>query len=137
MFKTRLLSGILLVILALLTIISGGTVLWVTVALISWIGMRELYKPFHIENALLGICGYLFGILYDGLLLAMGGGYLPVESRDWFLGLIMALVISLMAVMVFSYPKYHADQLMAAFFVVFYVTAVSYTHLTLPTMATV
>ena len=122
MFKTRLLSGILLVILALLTIISGGTVLWVTVALISWIGMRELYKPFHIENALLGICGYLFGILYDGLLLAMGGGYLLGESRDWFLGLIMALVISLMAVMVFSYPKYHADQLMAAFFGVFYVT---------------
>lgn len=122
MFKTRLRSGILLVFIALVTIISGGTVLWITVALISWIGMRELYKPFHIEKELPGLCGYFFGILYDGLLLAVNGGYLPGESRDWFLGLFMVLIIVLIAVMVFSYPKYHADQLMAAFFGFFYVT---------------
>lgn len=122
MFKTRLLSGILLVLIALITIIAGGPVLWITVAMISLIGMRELYQPFHIENELLGICGYLFGILYDGLLFAMKGGYLPGESRDWLIGLFMVLIITLMAVMVFSYPKYHADQLMAAFFGVFYVT---------------
>lgn len=121
MFKTRLLSGILLVIIALVTIISGGPVLWITVALISLIGMRELYKPFSIENELPGICGYLFAVLHDLLLFALDGGFLPGESRDWFLGLFMALIISLMAVMVFSYPKYHADQLMAAFFGVFYV----------------
>ena len=121
MFKTRLLSGILLVIIALVTIISGGPVLWAVVTLISLIGMRELYKPFHMENELPGICGYLSAILYDILLFALNGGFLPGESRDWFMGLFMALIISLMAVMVFSYPKYHADQLTAAFFGVFYV----------------
>ena len=44
MFKTRLLSGIVLVAVALLTIISGGYVLFFTLLGISLIGMQELYK---------------------------------------------------------------------------------------------
>ena len=40
MFKIRLLSGILLVIAALLTIISGGYVLFITLLCISLIGMQ-------------------------------------------------------------------------------------------------
>ena len=44
MFKTRLLSGILLVIIALATIISGDYVLFFTLLAVSLIGMRELYR---------------------------------------------------------------------------------------------
>ena len=44
MFKTRLLSGIVLVIIALLTIMSGGYVLLLTLLCVSLIGMRELYN---------------------------------------------------------------------------------------------
>ena len=50
MFKTRLLSGIVLVIAALVLIITGGDVLLVSTLLISWIGMFELYRIFHIEK---------------------------------------------------------------------------------------
>ena len=50
MFKTRLLSGILLVIIALITIISGGNILFGTVLVISLIGLSELYKVFKIEK---------------------------------------------------------------------------------------
>lgn len=121
MFKTRLLSGICLVIIALVTIILGGQVLWSTVTAISLIGMRELYKIFHVENKLLGICGYVFGILFDGMIFAMNEGWISGEPQHWFMGLFMALVICLMAIMVFSYPIYHADQLLAVFFGVFYV----------------
>ena len=49
MFKTRLLSGILLVIIALITIITGGDVLFGTILLISLIGMTEIYKVLEIE----------------------------------------------------------------------------------------
>ena len=42
MFKTRLLSGIVLVAVALLTIISGGYVLFFTLLGISLIGMQML-----------------------------------------------------------------------------------------------
>ena len=43
MFITRLLSGIVLLAVALVTIISGGWVLFVTLLAVSLIGMRELY----------------------------------------------------------------------------------------------
>ena len=44
MFKTRLISGIVLVILALATIICSGPVLLVTLIGVSCIGMQELYR---------------------------------------------------------------------------------------------
>ena len=50
MFKTRLLSGILLVVIALITVITGGNVLFATLFLISMIGVYELYRVFEIEN---------------------------------------------------------------------------------------
>ena len=49
MFKTRLLSGIVLVLIALVTVIGGGNLLFATVLIISLIGMNELYKVFGIR----------------------------------------------------------------------------------------
>ena len=49
MFKTRLISGILLVIAALLTIISGNYVLFVTLLCVSLLGMQELYKAMGVQ----------------------------------------------------------------------------------------
>ena len=116
MFKTRLISGILLVIAALLTIISGGYVLFFTLLCISLIGMQELYKAMGIHEdrtGLLEIVGYLGAVLYYISLL------LGFESYG-----LMAVLVSLILVMfvyVFTYPKYHANQVMAAFFSVVYV----------------
>ena len=116
MFKTRLISGILLVIAALLTIISGGYVLFFTLLCISLIGMQELYKAMGVHGEsteLLEIIGYLGAILYYVSLL------LGFESY----GLMTVLVslILLMFVYVFTYPKYNAHQIMSAFFGVVYV----------------
>lgn len=121
MFKTRLLSGILLVIIALITLIMGGPVLFVTVAAISMIGLRELYQVFHIENKLLGGVGYFSVLLYYLLLLMESMGNLPENLSDWRMLLFMAFLICLMAVMVFAYPAYHPSQVMAVFFGFFYV----------------
>ena len=67
MFKTRLLSGIVLVAVALLTIISGGYVLFFTLLGISLIGMQELYKVMKVRedhfNAL-EIAGYFGAVIY-------------------------------------------------------------------------
>ena len=119
MFKTRLLSGILLVIIALITIISGGNILFGTVLVISLIGLSELYKVFKIEKKPLGICGYLFTIGYYVLLYM--SSLLSKGNHDWFMMLFLGYLICLMAIMVFTYPTYHADQLMAAYFGLFYV----------------
>ena len=108
MFKTRLLSGILLVLIALITIISGGDVLFVTVLLISLIGMSELYKVLKVHNKLLGIVGYVACIAYYGLI--------RFGKSDMVTLLTIAFLVAVMAVYVFSYPKYRSEQVMLTFF---------------------
>ena len=123
MFKTRLLSGIVLVIAALVLIITGGDVLLVSTLLISWIGMFELYRIFHIEKSAPGIVGYATAAVYYANLRF---GFLPDLMM-----LVLGLLIVLMFVYVFTYPKYQTEQLLAAFFGVFYVAVMlSYVYQT-------
>ena len=116
MFKTRLLSGIVLVAVALLTIISGGYVLFFTLLGISLIGMQELYKVMKVRedhfNAL-EIAGYLGAVIYYVLM------SLDFEKYGM-MAVILSLVL-LMFVYVFTYPKYQAEQVMSAFFGLVYV----------------
>ena len=70
MFKTRLLSGIVLVIIAFATIFLGGDVLFATLLIISLIGVSELYKVVKIEKAPLGIVGYIGVVAYYFLIRA-------------------------------------------------------------------
>lgn len=53
MFKTRLISGIVLVLIALLTIISGGPVLFITLLCVSLIGMQELMNAMGVRKRFL------------------------------------------------------------------------------------
>lgn len=123
MFKTRLLSGIVLVIAALVLIITGGNLLLVSTLLISYIGMFELYRIFHIEKELPGMVGYLAATVYY---CNLKFGFLP-DLMIFVLG----LLILLMFVYVFTYPKYKTEQLLAAFFGVFYVAVMlSYVYQT-------
>ena len=113
MFKTRLLSGIVLVIAALVLIITGGDVLLVF----------ELYRIFHIEKSAPGIVGYAAAAVYYANLRF---GFLPDLMM-----LVLGLLIVLMFVYVFTYPKYQTEQLLAAFFGVFYVAVMlSYVYQT-------
>ena len=110
MFKTRLISGIVLVLIALLTIITGGWVLWGTLLALSLIGVFELYRAVGLwkkENRSLTYTG-LAGVVFYYLLLGFKADAYTMT------GLILVLVV-IMAVYVFSYPKYHAEQIMAAF----------------------
>ncbi len=113
MFKTRLLSGIVLVILALILIITGGDVLLASTLILSYIGMFELYRIFQIEKELAGIAGYLaITVFYCNLRFA----FIP----DVFM-FVLGFLVVLMFVYVFTYPKYKTEQILAAFFAVFYV----------------
>ena len=114
MFKTRLLSGIVLVILALVFIITGNDLLLAVTGIISLIGLYELYRVFKIEKSCAGVMGGLATIVYYCNLKFQ---FIP----DMML-FVIALLVVLMFVYVFSYPKYHTEQMLAAFFGVFYVS---------------
>lgn len=126
MFKTRLLSGILLVAAALLTIISGGYVLFFTLLGISVIGMQELYKAMGVRKdsfSLLEIAGYAGAVLYFASLL--------VDFEKYGMMAVLLALVLLMFVYVFTYPKFQAGQVMAAFFGVVYVAVMlSFIYLT-------
>lgn len=113
MFKTRLLSGILLVVIALFAIVSGGNVLFGILLALSLIGMTELYKILGIDRKLPGIVGYAAAVGYYALLY-MGQ---PDAVTFWSI----AFLIALMAAYVFSFPKYRSEHIMLAYFGFFYV----------------
>ena len=113
MFKTRLLSGIVLVILALITIISGGYVTLLSLLAISLIGMYELYRVFKLEKSPMAMVAYTVTVMF----------YCNLKWQWIFdpLMFVMGLLIVLMFVYVFTYPKYEAKDVMAIFFGMFYV----------------
>ena len=114
MFKTRLLSGIMLVIIALATIIPGGTILWGALLLISLKGMHELYQIGGVQNKMPGIVGMLAAVMYYYFL------YFYYGVEDWFAMIMIGALIILMAVYVFTFPRYRAEQIMVVYFGIFY-----------------
>ena len=114
MFRTRLISGIVLVILAVALIVTGSDVLLVSTGLISLIGMFELYRVFKVEKSLLAGVGYLAAIAY----------YLNLRFEFIDKAFVIPVVLLVLAMMVFvlSYPKYHTEQILAVFFGFFYVS---------------
>ena len=58
MFGKRLVSGIILVIFAILIVGKGGGILYVVAGLISMMGLFELYRVMGMEKNLLGLTGY-------------------------------------------------------------------------------
>lgn len=113
-FLQRTISGILLVIVALVTIIMGNDILFVTISVISLIGMFELYRVFGMEKSIAGLAGYIGTILY---LMCIRFGY-----EEYLMPLFIAVLMFLMAVYVLSFPKYKAEYIMAVYFGLFYVT---------------
>ncbi len=113
MFKTRLISGIILLAIATSVIVLGDNVLFGAVLVISLVGMAELYKIMKIERSALGIIGYLTAIIYYTMI------YFGFQKH--LLMLFIGFLLLLMVVYVITYPVYRTEQVMTAFFGLFYV----------------
>ena len=75
MFTTRLISGIVLVILAIFFVGKGGALLFAVTALISLVGLFELYRVLGIEKRSVAAVGYLTAVCYYGILWFEGQKY--------------------------------------------------------------
>ena len=114
MFKTRLISGIVLVLIALATLIAGGKITAAVLLFISLVAYMELTKAtgVHEEGKRfngLEIAGLIFIVLY----------YAGLVFRPGDMITLLALTAGFMAFMfiyVASFPRFHASQVMAAFF---------------------
>lgn len=118
MFRTRLISGIVLVLIALAVIITGGPVLAATLFAISIIGMEELYRALGVEDR-----GNGFSPLAAVGFLGAGVYYIIVflNLTAYTMTVLIGCLILFMAVYVFTYPRYKTDQVTGAFFGFVYV----------------
>ncbi len=117
MFKTRCISAVFLVVIALGALLAGGPVLAAILFVISIIAFRELSIAckVHSEKPVNAIemVGYL-GI--TALYLLVYFGVQEIFFALWFVLFFLALLF----VYVFTFPKYQASQVMTTFFCVCY-----------------
>ncbi|MFR5602374.1 MAG: phosphatidate cytidylyltransferase [Lachnospiraceae bacterium] len=113
MFTTRLISGVILVLIALFVVGSGGSILFAVTGIISLIGLFELYRVMKIERHPLGMIGYGAAIAYYGLVW--------FDRTDLILLLAIVTLMAMMTLYVITFPKYQTEQVTAAFFGIFYV----------------
>ena len=78
MFTTRLISGIILVLLSVVVVGQGGVLLFGVTALISAIGLFELYRVLGIERKSLAAVGYATACSYYGILWFEGQKYITL-----------------------------------------------------------
>lgn len=114
MFMTRLMSSIILVIVALFTILQGGYLLAGVLLFLSLIAYRELMLACKLTGtgkkfSGLELTGY-GGITIYYLLMVFTG-----ERMFLFLAAVMILT-AFMFIYVFSFPKFRAEQIMSSFF---------------------
>lgn len=112
-FLTRTLSGIFLIIIALFTLIAGGDILLAFCLLISIIGLYELYHVMKFQKTILALAGYIATIIY----------YLLVRFslEEYLLMFIIIVLMVFLAIFVFGFTKYKAEQVFLAFFGIVYV----------------
>ena len=77
--------------------------------------MHELYQIGGVQNKMPGIVGMLAAVMYYYFL------YFYYGVEDWFAMIMIGALIILMAVYVFTFPRYRAEQIMVVYFGVFYV----------------
>ena len=123
MLKERVISGIVLVALAIFFIMLGGPVLLGVMCLISILGMWEFYRVLKIERLPIAFIGYLACVLH----------YLDIYFLEGklFALIAIAFLVVLLGFYVISYPKYATEQFMAVYFGFFYVAVMlSYIYTT-------
>lgn len=120
MFRTRLLSGILLVAAALGVFLAGGALLAVVIFGVSVIAYQELTAACKArgEGAQPGapvIVGLVMTLVYYALIcLALARDLAQVFPAMMIV--IVAAFLAFLFVYVFTFPKYHANQIMSAMF---------------------
>lgn len=117
MFKTRLISGIVLVIIAALLLYFGGPVLLCGLTVVSLIGVYELNKIVGCEKNALGIISYIFTVAYYFISYAARETGADVVPAIFFVIYLMLLMIIYVA----AFPKFNSNQVMMVFFGLFYV----------------
>jgi phosphatidate cytidylyltransferase len=111
--KTRIISGAVLAVITISSLLVGSWYMYGLTLAIALIGMFELFRVIHMERSGLAYVGYIFCMLY----------YICISTGlEQYEMLVFAfLVIAVMSVYVFSFPKFTTEQVTMTVFGILYV----------------
>ncbi len=113
MFWTRMVSGALLVAIIIGAIFAGNTVMYLLSAVLSLIGLYEVYRAHGLARCLAGYAGYAAALIY------IVSAWFAFDQ--WAMCALAAGFLLLMCVYVFTFPKYKASEIAYIVFGVLYV----------------
>ncbi|MDD5936089.1 MAG: phosphatidate cytidylyltransferase [Clostridiales bacterium] len=112
-FWIRFRSSVILMCITIAAMVLGGEVLFFILFGISCIGLMELYRVLNIQKSAFAVIGYLACTGYYALIY-----FNKVEAIFPYC---VGFLLVVMAVYVFSFPKYNSEQATLTFFGLFYV----------------
>jgi len=113
MFFTRLISGIGLLIVAILAFYIGNLPLIILSALISVIGLFEFYRALGLDKKNIAYLGYAYSLIYYCLI------YFKLNQYVFFS--VIAFLLVIFAIYVFTFPKYKTEEISLIFMGVMYI----------------
>ena len=123
--KERTISAVLLVIAALVSILPGGIIFAVVLYGISIIGFLELTKACGVrQKDNLGNYKKINSLEVMGLIIITCYYFVTflTQNTSYTLMIMIMALIALMFAYVFTFPKYHANQVMSTYFSLIYAT---------------
>ena len=113
MFITRLISGIIVLLIAIGIVGFGTMTLWFASILISVMAMYEMYKAFGLKCSRLSYVSYVLSILYYVMVLL---------NTDEYIGLFIIIsILLLLTIYVFTFPKYNINDVVRVLFTLIYI----------------
>ena len=134
-FMIRFRSSVILMAVAITAMVLGSYTLFGVIALITLIGLMELYRVVGVNKMSAGFVGYSIAVLYFIYVFIKEFIITEINFIDFslnhsvlfkiytmsFLIIIALLLIILLAVYVLTFPKYNSEQITMVFFGFFYV----------------
>ena len=139
MFKTRLISGIVLIVIALFVLWIGGAVTGAVTMILSAIGVYEFCRVYDIEKRSPTVIALIWTFVYYLVLIladmrtsiitkidpsvksAVESGE-TVSLTKFTIPIMLLYLLAILTLYVFRFPKYHDREIMAAFTSFFYVS---------------
>ncbi|MDE6025167.1 MAG: phosphatidate cytidylyltransferase [Lachnospiraceae bacterium] len=114
MFKTRFISGAVLVVLAIAILYVGGYLTGATMLLLSVGGAMELLRVYKLHRSAMGLLAYIFTVAYYALIC--------FSKSEYILLLMVLYLLAILTVYVVTYPKFKDSDAMVTFVSFFYVS---------------
>jgi len=114
MFITRLISGIILIILSLGVLYVGGMLTLLVTMGLSLVGVYEIMRVYKLEKQLPAWVAYITTVCYYGVLM--------LGKNDLTIPVMIVYLLVVLAVYVLTFPKYKDSEIGMTFLAFFYVS---------------